>query len=434
MPRLSAIFGMITIVLSGCAAQASPTIKATATASPPVVATSAPTVTPIAPTASPSPVPAVGTWSATGSMTAARAGHTATRLPDGKVLVAGGAPAPDDTSASASAELYDPATGQWSATGDMLTPRVWHTATLLRNGNVLVTGGYCPGLTLKGCPVLGAPEDAIDPDGAISLAELYDPHTGKWIATGNMTTQRFHHTATLLANGTVLVAGAEHGMPDVILDSAELYDPETGTWIATGNMITARWQQFSVLLPDQKVLTVGGIGPITPSVHDVLASAELYDPTIGKWTATGDLVTARAPGGTDHAQLLGDGTVIVAGGDGPGDPMLSSAELYDPTRGAWSATAEMNGPRVESSSTVLADGRVLVVGGFSVPGDPNGLLASAELFDPKTASWIGAGSMSIRCFDLTTTLLADGHVLAAGGLVIDGVTAVAELYDPGTGA
>ncbi len=360
-------------------------------------------------------------------MIAARAGHTATLLPDGKVLVAGGAPHPDDTSASASAEVYDAATGKWTATGSMLTPRVWHTATLLHNGKVLVAGGYCPGLDVKGCPT----GNAIDPDGAISLAELYDPHTGRWTATGKMTTPRFHHTATLLADGKVLVAGAEHGMPDAILDTAELYDPDTGTWTATGSMVTGRWQQFTVLLSDGKVLTVGGIGPISPTVHDVLASAELYDPSRGKWTSTGNLVTARAQGGT--AQLLGDGTVIVAGGDGPGDPMLDSAELYDPTKGTWTATASMSGPRVESASTVLGNGRVFVVGGFSVPGDPNGLLASAELFDPKTASWVAAGSMSVKSFDLTATLLPDGDVLVAGGLLVDGVTPVAELYHPASG-
>jgi hypothetical protein len=427
MPRLSIILGAFAIVLSGCATQAQSFGPGTTAAAPPGTATNASA----APTASPSSVPVVGTWSATGSMIAARAGHTATKLPNGRILVAGGAPQPDDTSAIASAEIYDPTTGTWSATGGMVTPRVSHTATLLRNGTVLVAGGFCPGSYIKGCPTLGDPDGAIDPSGAISLAEIYDPSTGKWTATGSMTTPRSHHTATLLADGRVLVAGAEHGMPDAILDSVELYDPDTGTWSATGSMITARWQQFAVLLPDGKVLTVGGIGPVSPTVHDVLAAAEVYDPSTGRWTATGGLITARAQGGT--ATLLGDGKVIVAGGDGPGEPMLATAELYDPNRGTWTATAAMSGPRVESSSTLLADGRVFVVGGFSVPGDPDGLLASAELFDPRTASWIGAGSMSIRGFDLTTTLLADGRVLVAGGLVIDGVSSSAELYDPAPG-
>lgn len=185
-----------------------------------------------------------------------------------------------------------------------------------------MAGGYCP--AIKGCPKTGG-----DPTGAISLAEVYDPHTGQWTATGNMTTQRAHHTATLLASSKVLVAGAEHGMPDAFLDSAELYDPDTGTWTPTGSMITARTQQFAALLGDGRVLIAGGVGPVSPTAHDILGSAEVYDPGTGKWTATGSLVTVRAQGAT--ATLLHDGHVIVIGGDGPGDPVLASAELYSPT-------------------------------------------------------------------------------------------------------
>jgi len=113
--------------------------------------------------------------------------------------------------------------------------------------------------------------------------------------------------------------------------------------------------------------------------------------------------------------------------------MLASAELYDPTSGTWTVTASMNGPRVESAFALLDDGRVLVVGGFDVPGTGR-LLASAELFDPNTRSWIGAGSMSITRFDFTATLLANGQVLVTGGLLPDGVASSAELYDPGPGS
>jgi len=302
----------------------------------------------------------------------------------------------------------------------MLTPRARHTATLLRNGKVLVTGGYCPQPTTKGCP------SVFDPDGAIAAAEIYDPATGTWSATGSMKTARFLHTATLLGEGKVLVAGAEHGMPDAILASAELYDAATGKWTPTADMITARTQQFATRLADGKVLMVGGIGPISPTAHDVLASAELFDPHTGKWAATGSLITARAQRAT--IAVLRDGRVLIAGGDGPGDPMLASAEMYDPTSGTWTATKSMNTPRVESSATLLANGRVFVVGGFSADGAP--LLGSGEVYDPSTGAWLDGGTMSVTRFDCTATLLVNGQVLVTGGLAADGVTASTELYDP----
>jgi len=171
-----------------------------------------------------------------------------------------------------------------------------------------------------------------------------------------------------------------------------------------------------------------GIGPVSPTKHDLLVSAEFYDATTGKWTATGSLSTPRAEGGT--AVLLGDGTVIVAGGDGPGDPMLASAELYDPSGRAWTATGSMSGPRGQSASVLVADGQVLVVGGFDVGNETGRLLASAERFDPTFGTWSNAGSVAVPRFDLTATLLRNGKVLVAGGLVADGVTSSADLYDP----
>jgi N-acetylneuraminic acid mutarotase len=355
-------------------------------------------------------------------MLTARAQHTATLLPDGRILVAGGAITNEDNSATAAAELYDPRAGTWTKTGSMLTPRARHSATLLRNGTVLVAGGFCPGGNIRGCPS-GA---QIDPDGAISLTETYDPKTGRWTAAGNMTTPRFFQTAALLPDGRVLVAGAEHGLPDVILDSSETYDPATRTWAASGNMTVGRTQQFSVTLADGRVLMAGGIGPTSPSSHGELASAERYDPATGKWTATGSMMTARAQGGT--AALLPDGRVLIAGGDGPGDPMLASAEIYDPTTGTWTATASMSTVRVESASIALADGRILVAGGFDNPEGQDPLLTSAEVYDPVTATWLRGASLSTKRFDFSLTLLPNGTVLAAGGLVPGGVTPSVEIF------
>jgi N-acetylneuraminic acid mutarotase len=414
--RVLTTLGAVAIMLSGCVSATPPAAISSVPLVTPEVTEASPTPSPSTPNATPSSAPASGTWTATGNMITARGEHTATLLPDGKVLVAGGIPDNTEQVRLASAELYDPSTGTWSATGAMTTPRSQHTATLLANGKVLVAGGLCQ----RGTPLC--------PLGAVASAELYDPRTGEWTATGSMTTERYLHSATVLDDGKVLLAGAEHN--DGILASTELYNPGTGKWTATGSMITARTQQFAVKLGDGKVLIAGGIGPVSPTDHGALASAEVYDPGTKKWVATGDLATARAQRGT--AALLGDGKVVVAGGSGSGDPMLASAELYDSINGTWSSTASMHGPRGESASTLLADGRVFVVGGFADPSVPDApLLASAELFDPKTDSWIAAGSVGVASFDLTATLLTNGQVLVTGGLVPDGVTSSAELYDPG---
>jgi N-acetylneuraminic acid mutarotase len=408
---------LLATLVSGCASQVAPSAGHAASATPTEATTAAPTMS-IPPQPTKSSAAATGTWTATGNMITARGEHTATLLPDGKVLVAGGIPDNTEHVRLASAELYDPSTGTWSATGAMATPRSQHTATLLANGKVLVAGGLCQRGTPR-CPL-----------GALASAELYDPRTGTWTATGSMTTERYLHTATLLKDGSVLVTGAEHN--DGILASAEIYDPAAGKWTATGSMITARTQQMATLLPGGKVLVVGGVGPISPTEHDLLASAELFDPGTGKWTATGSLITRRAWGAT--ATLLRDGHVIVVGGDGPGDPVLASAELYDPTGGSWTATGSLITARDLFMSTLLADGKVLVAGGFQ-GSDATGFtfIESAELFDPKTGSWTHAGDITVPRIMLTATLLADGRVLVAGGLLADGVTSSAELYDPASG-
>jgi hypothetical protein len=268
-------------------------------------------------------------------------------------------------------------------------------------------------------------------------AELYDPKTGVWTATGSMTSPRFEHTATLLADGKVLVAGAELA-PDAILASAELYDPATGRWTATGDLLTARWQQFAVGLPDGGALVAGGYGPISPTTHGLLDSVEIYSPATGTWRARSTLLVGRAQGGA--AVLLRTGSVLIAGGDGGGDHMLAAAELYDPATGSL-PTGAMSTTRAEFASALMADGKVLAVGGFDVPGTGK-LLSSAEIYDPAAGAWRGAGAMGWARFDFSATLLEDGRVLVSGGSAIaashvvpgsDTVSSSAELYDPGPG-
>src|SRR6266550_2840859 len=314
-------------------------------------------------------------WTTTGSLATARAAHTATLLPNGKILVAGGV---DSSGIPASAELYDPATGTWSATGSLATARQSHTATLLLNGKVLVAGG-------------------VNISGFLASAELYDPATGIWSATRSLAAARLFHTATLLPNGKVLVAGGQNSSG--VLASAEFYDPATGSWSSTGSLGTARNQHTATLLPSGKVLVAGGFN------GSYLTSAELYDPATGSWSSTGSLTTARLQ---HTATLLPSGKVLVAGGYN--GSYLSSAELYDPATGSWSSTGSLTTARYLHTATLLPSGKVLVAGGYN-----GSFLSSAELYDPATGSWSTTGSLGTARFQHTATLLPSGKVLVVGG-------------------
>ena len=315
-------------------------------------------------------------FSYTGSLATARYAHTATLLPNGKVLVAGG------NSSILTAELYDPATGTWSPTGSATTGS--STATLLQNGQVLVVGA------------------------GTASAQLYDPMTGSWSTTGSLKTTRLHHTATLLPNGKVLVAGG-YNTSGTDIAAAELYDPATGTWSTTGKLATARDNHTATLLPNGKVLVAAGyIFTAGNFPKRLLDSAELYNPATGTWSATGALNTARD---NHSATLLPEGTVLVAGGAGMN--LLPDAELYDPATGEWNTTGSLAIARASHSATLLPDGKVLAVGGLS-PG-PDGYASTAELYDPTTGSWSAAGDLRTARTLHTATLLGNGKVLVAGG-------------------
>ncbi len=269
----------------------------------------------------------------------------------------------------------------------MGTARGEHTATLLPSGKVLVAGGF-------------------DLSNALSSAELYDPVTGTWTATGSMSTARYDHTATLLPNGQALVAaGTDSDFRP--LRSAELYDPASGTWTATGSMVAARGRHTATLLPSGKVLVAGGFNG--------LSSAELYDPASGTWSATGSMGTARF----DHtATLLPSGEVLVAGGYNFNDGYLSSAELYDPASGTWSATGGMGTARAQHTATLLPNGKVLVAGGS------NGVaLSSAELYVSDGGGELTLVSAASRkthgskgAFDISLPLTGDLGIECRTGL------------------
>ena len=307
-------------------------------------------------TASPAPEKIV--FEATGVMNSPGASQ-ATLLHNDKVLV---------VKSDGSCEVYDPDTGTWSATGNMIASRARHTSILLDDGRVLAVGA-----------TLGD-----------ETPELYDPETGTWSATGSLNTPRENATATLLSNGMVLVVGGTRGARE----SAELYDPDTGAWSVTGDMKIGRWAHSATLLDDGRVLVAGG------QIYEA-ASAELYDPQTGTWTATGDMNIERSH---HTATLLNNGMVLVAGG-------TEGAELYDPDAGTWSVTGTMWGPRYSHTAKLLSTGKVLVLGGSA----PQIKRSSVELYDPDTGVWSVIGIITTRRLGYTVTPLNGDRVLIAGG-------------------
>jgi N-acetylneuraminic acid mutarotase len=324
-------------------------------------------------------------WSPAQDLNTARKSHSATRLASGLVLVVG---------TLTSAEVYDPATGAWAYTGSLKRFHSGYTATLLEDGDVLVTGGWA------------------DPS-----VELYDPALGTWGYTGALAVGRINHSATLLSDGRVLVVGGEGTAGR--LASAELYDPDTGQWSATGSLGLARFYHTATLLNDGRVLVVGGYA------GDFTATAEIYDPATGLWTPADDVAGGR-PVCRHAAVLLQDGRVLISGGEGLG--VQTTAQIFDPATGHWSLTGSMATARVGHRALVLDDGRVLVVGGKGVGFID---LGSAEVYDPAAGTWSDAGSLATARWLHTATVLEDGRVLVAGGESAGAALASVEVFSAG---
>jgi hypothetical protein len=329
-----------------------------------------------------------GSWASTGSLNTRRTGHTATLLPNGKVLAAGGLNRPFNYTTINSAELYDPVSGGWSFTGNLRTARYLHTATLLRNGQVLVAGGYdYENLSLVAY---------------LNSAELYDPATGHWHPTGSLKTINGHPYAALLTDGKVLAVGtSDPGAPEPIY-SAELYDPATGAWTSTSAPLT--------LMPDLGSLTALANGKVLALGGDYTAvkSAELYDPATGAWSSAGSLNVIRTVLTTT---LLHNGNVLVTGWAVNTPNSAPAAELYDPNQGTWSVTGY---PPITGRATLLSDGRVLLTGDYDAYDSP-APGSGDEVYDPNTGTWSQTSLHNPPRSEYTATLMLDGRVLAAGG-------------------
>jgi galactose oxidase-like protein len=344
-----------------------------------------------------------GTFTSTGRMIVARSQHSATLLPDGRVLIAGGA---SSNLSLASTEIYDPAGGTFRAATPMITARRGHTATLLPDDRVLIVGGYGYG-------------------GALASAELYDPVTGTFSPTGELTTARAGHSAILLSTGKVLIIGGygSNAYPNVA--PAELYDPVSGTFASAGAYVGHDGCDFcapSILLSDGAVLFPGQY------------PAQLYDPASDAFSPIGMMIHDQSTGA-----VLTNGQALFAGGEGLG--RLADAELYNPLTRTFAPTGSMASRRVWHSLNLLPDGMVLAAGGEteSCAGFGclfAGSLDTAELYDPSAGAFYETGSMTAARETHTATLLKDGTVLIAGGVsyggigIFGGSLASAEVYTP----
>jgi hypothetical protein len=346
-----------------------------------------------------------GQIAATGNLSVRRFSQSATLLPNGKVLIAGGMER--NGKYDASAELYDPRSGTFTATGSMSSAREGHAAILLRNGKVLLAGGS-PGTGTN-----------------LSTAELYDPATGTFHPTGSMTSPRSHPATVLLNDGKVLLIGGDGAHEDERLSSAELYDLATGRFTSTGSMHVPREMHTAVLLKDGRILVVGGSSAGSYPNSQIEASAEIYDPATGRFSMTGSMSVPR------HklaAALLPDGKVLVVGGSDNRDwrGQYASTELYDPATDRFSNDGEMSFRRFKLIQTAvrLTDGRVLIAGGAERP----------EVYDPATKRFQQVkGTVGEGRYFSTATLLNDGRVLIAGGYGDDpmaGAVPNAWLYQP----
>jgi hypothetical protein len=359
------------------------------------------------------------TFSTTGSMAVPLICQTSIPLQNGTILIAGGV---DANGATTTAEIYNPNPGaqSFAPTGSLNVARgCGTTGTLLNDGTVLIAGGS-----------------------GNTTAELYFPSSGSFslrtpptliplnsqgLAIGPMTAVRYNATATLLQNGSVLIAGGDTGNL-AGLTSAEIYNPATGTFTATtGSMSTRRTTQTATLLSNGTVLIAGGQGNY--SGQTAWNTAETYNPSTQTFSLVGNLTTTRCQ---HTATPLTDGTVLLAGGQNTSGTTLSSAEIFTPSSASFAATGSMNSSRIEHTATSLADGTVLVAGGFGSCGSGSNACVTAEIYTPSQRTFTLTGNLTVPRAHHSATMLYDGEILIAGGedmnIYASSILSSAELY------
>ena len=347
-------------------------------------------------------LPAVGTWTASPDLVSIRGTTTAVVLKDGKVLAIGGGVGQQGVAA---VEVFDPASGVWQSTTPMAQARRGHQAVLLGDGRVMVAGGINEGELL-------------------ASVEIFDPASSRWTTVAPMSVPRLGNTLTLLTNGNVLVTGGTSAetasgagggqtiRPDA---TAEVYNVNANRWTTTsGAMSTPRFEHSATALDDGRVLIAGGQGPPIAGVAGALLTTEIYDPAVDSFRRSNDMSDARF----NHAAVkLPDRTVMVIGGAGGqnGDTSLSTAEVFNPGDGSWTAAGALTGSRSGHIAVAFPDGRVLVAGGESITRGNRRSLNTAEIFALDRREWRSAGTMNCPRSEPSAALLGDGSVLVVAG-------------------
>lgn len=356
-----------------------------------------------------------GTWSPTGALAQPRYAFTLTRLDTHRAIVAGGqsqVPVPHGyrTVNIATAEVYDVTTGTWSPVASLAHVRISHEAVQIADGRAMVAGGldgtaYAPPL---------------------ATVEIFDAATRAWSPGPSMGVGRYQFTLTRLADGRVLAAGGcnVYGCGSATA-AAEVFDPAAGTWTPTGSMATPRAGHTATLLADGRVLVTSGDGLFWDS-------AELYDPTSGTWSDAGILNGGRS-GHT--ATLLPSGLVLIAGGIDQFGAILGSADVGDAGGALWTPAPDMGDPRQYHALLTLDNGRALAIGGQRVVGHQFVDIARCETYDEGTGTWSATGGMTTPREEHRAVLMGNGQVLVTGG--VDGATGLftskSELYTPEPG-
>ena len=357
------------------------------------------------------------------AMTSPRANAAAIRLRDGRVLICGGTASGEVGGVLSSAELYDPAARTFTPTGAMTVPRAGQTITMLQDGSVLLTGGV----------------QNVGYRSQLASAEIYDPATGAFSATGSMSTPREGHSATMLRDGRVLIVG---GSPNGVqtLGSAEIYDPSSGGFSPTGHLNQPRVAHVAALLGAGKVLIAGGGRGGMPGGYISYDTAEVYDPATRSFTAMGAHMKGDRVGAA--AVKLSDGRVLIVGGKSGrvvtgrqpnlfSLTPLNTAEIFDPESGTFVRTGDMSAPHYLPTATILDNGNVLVVGGWTIEGPVVVGMRDAEIYQPETNMFSQVAPTNVARLTNTATLLNDGEVLIAGGVADKSlITASAEFYSP----
>jgi hypothetical protein len=325
-----------------------------------------------------------GTGACKNALAQARFFASVAPLPGGKVLIAGGNNV--GVTCLNSAETYSPTTGKFTATGSMTDAHCYEqTTTVLPNGYVLITGG----------------KDQTG--GTVSTADMYDPTAGKFDCSGlggvsattgyctdKMTQKRFLHTATLLKNGNVLIAGGNTGS---ITNTAEVYVWSYGFSATTGNMTDSRENHTATSIvtgPNAgDALIAGGID----AGGNVLQTAELYSPTPGTFAPTGIMTHPRY---LHTATQLSTGNILITGGEDGTGTVLATAEVYNPVSATFASVGAMTTARALHTAVLITSGpkkgSVLIAGGIDNNGNT---LRTAELYNPKTGKFTAAGSMEV---------------------------------------